>query len=803
MGASNINVIRSAKAISLYRQLNQPIRQTSALWRYGLFLIVGIFTLTTLVQSLTVPVFEGPDEQRHYAYARYLVNHHALPPRDERLTRNIKAVTYEIGQEVGQPPLYYLVVALVTSPVAHADDADAYVNYNPFTSPSDDAGLPYDNHNTYLHGAEEQFPFQGVALAVHLGRLISVIAGASTLLAVFGIARALLPARPAIGLLATLLMSSVPGVIFLFSVITNDAAVILFATLGVWVAVRIARDGPTRRLALLGGLFSALAVLSKINGAWVTGVVWLALIASALIHCHEQSFRSSFISLILSVGVWILITGWWFGFGVLQNGDPLGISTHPLGATQTLSQLASLTKRPLSDQLTAWDRSIWYSVSWSKVLGPNWLYRIFRYLYLAGLVGAIVTFLQVIRCQRHSPHNLYVQGLQVICLVLSILFAAVLAVLWQLLIDMALGRLFYPGLAGGVILVAIGLAWWLDRLHNLCLLHTIYWVGGAALFILLQYAAIWATTNTIISLTPHSLTSLSPQEITPTQLTFLSPDDSKTPVAELTGYRVHAQDLRAGNAMYADLCWESVGYTQASYPYSLQLVGPNDARPGTRNSYQGLGSYPMSAWKPGEKFCDATSVYIAFSADQPRAYNLVVTLFSDSPPDYKPGPPLSAVDGNGRPVYTVIGRVRVAPGYQPVVTPTISLGDVAGLAGTSIELLPTNTLSVSLRWVALSSPNVNAKVFMHVVDKASSKVIAQSDHEPDGGWFPTNYWQKGDVIDDHFEIALPADTRLDDVTLRLGMYDAKSQARLPAVALNTRQRFTDDAIPFTSLESAR
>jgi hypothetical protein len=377
------------------------------------------------------------------------------------------------------------------------------------------------------------------------------------------------------------------------------------------------------------------------------------------------------------------------------------------------------------------------------------------------------------------------------------LIATALAILWQLLIDMVLGRLLYPGLAGVAILAAIGLAWWLDRLHDVHLPHAIYWAGGAALFVVLQYAALWATANTIISLTPHAIITLSPKEVTPTQLTFLSPGDNKTPVAELTGYRVHAQDLHAGNAMYADLCWKSLGYTQASYPYSLQLVGPNDVRPGTRNSYHGLGSYPMSTWKPGEIFCDATSVYVAFAADRPRAYNLVVTMFTDPPPDYKPGPALSAIDGNGRPVYTVIGRVRIGPDHTPVVTPTIRLGDVAGLAGSAITLLPTNTFSVSLRWVALSAPHVNAKVFVHVIDKASNKVIAQSDHEPDAGWFPTNYWLTGDVIDDAFEIALPEGTQLSDVTLRLGMYDAQTQARLPAVEVCSDQRYVDDAIPLT------
>ncbi len=44
---------------------------------------------------------------------------------------------------------------------------------------------------------------------------------------------------------------------------------------------------------------------------------------------------------------------------------------------------------------------------------------------------------------------------------------------------------------------------------------------------------------------------------------------------------------------------------------------------------------------------------------------------------------------------------------------------------------------------------------LHVTD-GSGKIVAQSDHQPDGSRFPTNSWQQGDVIEDRFDIPLPA-----------------------------------------------
>ena len=158
-----------------FSRLNRPCPPSSKIWRYGLVSILLVFAISTFIQSLKVPIFEGSDEQRHYAYARYLVHNLALPPHHK--TNTDKPYVYSVEQEAGQPPLYYLPVALMTALVPNADDADPFVVHNSFFVVYDELGLPYDNHNSYLHGHEGDFPYQGVALAVHLGRLVSLVFG--------------------------------------------------------------------------------------------------------------------------------------------------------------------------------------------------------------------------------------------------------------------------------------------------------------------------------------------------------------------------------------------------------------------------------------------------------------------------------------------------------------------------------------------------------------------------------------------------------------------------------------------------
>ena len=206
----------------------------------------------------------------------------------------------------------------------------------------------------------------------------------------------------------------------------------------------------------------------------------------------------------------------------------------------------------------------------------------------------------------------------------------------------------------------------------------------------------------------------------------------------------------------------------------------------------------MSAWRAGETFCDPTSLQVEGAVDHPRALNVLISLFDISAGESPTSSVLMAVDAGGNTIYPVITRVRVAPAQQITPpAPSTLLGDFAGLSSSRLALLPqtdgSTTLSVTLQLAALKSTSIDAKIFMHVMD-ASGAVIAQSDHQPDAGWFPTNYWQKGDVIEDHFEISLPAGTQVKDLKFGFGMYDGQTSQRLAAIDAVTGARAQDDMI---------
>jgi hypothetical protein len=70
------------------------------------------------------------------------------------------------------------------------------------------------------------------------------------------------------------------------------------------------------------------------------------------------------------------------------------------------------------------------------------------------------------------------------------------------------------------------------------------------------------------------------------------------------------------------------------------------------------------------------------------------------------------------------------------------------------------------------------KVFVHVLDTNGARVLAQRDAEPLDGRAPTPGWVPGEVLEDEYEISLPADAAAGDYPIEVGVYDERSGDRL-------------------------
>ena len=180
--------------------------------------------------SALIPLGEAPDESDHYAYAAFIAREHRLPAGT--------AMT-----QAKHPPLYHVLAAALAN--LTGTDADfTFLRSNPDAGVGPAAAAP----NFFIHTRLESWPWQGGALAMHLGRLVSVLAGVILVAATYALGRAVWPAWYAGPLAAAAFVAFLPETLFIGGAVNNDLLAAMWATLALWLGLRGAacagRPGP-------------------------------------------------------------------------------------------------------------------------------------------------------------------------------------------------------------------------------------------------------------------------------------------------------------------------------------------------------------------------------------------------------------------------------------------------------------------------------------------------------------------------------------------------------------------------------
>ena len=130
---------------------------------WPLVVLLFVYLVITVAYSVVGPIFEPPEEWNHFRYVQHLIQHRVLP-------------VLEAGQpsESHQPPLYYVLSALLVALVDTSDFPALKAQSNPFRGyHSWEVGR--DNKNLLLHGPWDGWPYRNTSLAVHLIRWMSVL----------------------------------------------------------------------------------------------------------------------------------------------------------------------------------------------------------------------------------------------------------------------------------------------------------------------------------------------------------------------------------------------------------------------------------------------------------------------------------------------------------------------------------------------------------------------------------------------------------------------------------------------------
>lgn len=121
-----------------------------------------------------------------------------------------------------------------------------------------------------------------------------------------------------------------------------------------------------------------------------------------------------------------------------------------------------------------------------------------------------------------------------------------------------------------------------------------------------------------------------------------------------------------------------------------------------------------------------------------------------------------------------------APAPLEFFEPRATFGDVFELVGWAAappELRAGEEMTLTLVWRARQKPPTRFTAFAHLED-ANGGVIAQDDHEPQRGAYPTTLWAQDEMVRDTFQLKIPANLKPGPYSLRVGWYDSDSQDRL-------------------------
>lgn len=600
------------------------------------FLLVlwSVFAVLALTFAVVVPLFEGPDEDDHFRYAKYLADHRALP------VQLFQQGGGEAGHQGWQPPLYYAIAALAISPVDSSDYARR-LRRNPAASFTGDRACC--GRNLYFHLDAEDFPYQRTTLAVHLARGVTVLFGLLAVSAIYLLTLALFPGRRYLALATTAAAALNPSFLFASALVSNDVPLVAFCALAFWVMAKLVTHAwdPNWKTGALLGVVVGLAILTKTTAL---GLVPLAAVAIAFAAYRLRSWRA-FFTLSLSALVPVaLLTAWYFVRNQLVYGDALAVRL--IAASALPPRDAPLTVAEVLQINLPW---LWQTF-WGGPT-PGDFPQLFLYaLVLAFGIAVLGAAVYVARSRRAlGVERLFLLGLLVVWLAF-IFFAQLQFIRTASGTDQ--GRYLFPAIAAIALIYVLGwdeIVWQIvSRVQHPANERAVtrsVALALTALAIALPVFVLFALVMPAYARPARVDPAALPGDLVPSEADFENG-------MQLRGSQLGARTLSCGEKLDVRLVWTGDRRMQESYRVFAHLVNAQGAVAGSKDVIPGGGAYPTLYWKPGEWFEDTVRVPLNQGA---RAGNYTVILGA-----YKFGEPEERVNlRDSEADFVALGDVQV------------------------------------------------------------------------------------------------------------------------------------------------
>ena len=720
--------------LRLWRWVNAVDIPLSLLqWIVLLYLVFGV------IYGLATPVFEANDEIWHFGYVQHWRETGSLP---EQIFDGSDSIYRQHGS---QPPLYYGLMALLTSPL-NIDDVEDYRRLNPHVNAN--APDSYGNKNLIIHD-ENLSPLRGTGLVVLLIRGLSLALGAGTVVCVYKIGELVAPQRPTVAFVAAAITGLNPMFIFVSASVNNDALSAALNSALVLLMLRMIRDGFTVRNSVLLALLFALSCLTKL-----TALALLPVLIGVCLYVYRKTRdrRGVILFLYLLAFFWLVIAGWWFVRNIQLYGEPLGIVM--------MSNIAGprgmgFNPVELFAEFQQFRMSYWGLFGALNIRLAGIVYVIFDLATVLSIVGCGFLIMQLLAISDFAYARYELTHLLTLGSALILLWIGVMV--WSLLSPALEGRMLFPLIAVVSPLLAVGLVeivWWIVfslRPPSLDFVRA----GDAVPKELLHDTMLWQLRFLGLVALVAPMTVIASQYGAPQPVAEV-PANASTLYAEfgdvaLVAYERVDRRYNAGDGVQLKLYWQVLAQSRTDNNILLQLVDDRGQQVGQYATYPGAGSLRTSSWQAGAIYPDEYLIKIHQYASGRYPFDLQVEW--ENVEDFEL---IEATDGDGQriaPVRLKVGAV-VTTGQQAIssefnVVPADSqpmFDEAIRLEGFDLDL---DLNEITLSWKAEASPEENYTVFVHLLD-AEGEILAQADASPR---LPTKYWRWGETYNTYHRLS--------------------------------------------------
>lgn len=716
-----------------------------------LFILLALYALLACAYNVTDPIFEPPDERLHYDLVRYLQQHRALP-------------VVRLGDppsEYHQPPLYYTLAALLSSWIPN-DDYATQTLQNPFWA-YNIGEVGRDNKNQFLHGPQQQFPYRGTSLAVHLLRLFSTLAGVVTVYWTYCFSLRLLPDHPPLALATAALVAFTPNFLLTTAAVTNDSYISLAPVgLVLYMFHLLDQSGPPHPGQwMLLSLGLSLAVLVKVSSYPVMAV---SAVLAAMLAWRHRSWHIFITAGVILLGGVLLVTGWWFWRNLMLYGDLTGLGQM----WKVWGTRAPLTLEQLRTEAWNFRTTYWANFGYGNVPAPEWLYGCLDAATALGIAGLLVRVFDRVRGRTAQPH-LSTDKVALVTLWMGLTW---MALFWYLQRTLQVtGRQVYAILPA----LSFCLIWGWARLVPR---RWYTWFSGAVMVAMfsLGIGALWGVLLPAYQRSPR-VTAEQAEGGLSHRLNWQVGD-----VATLLGYRLSASAVNPGEHVIITLYWKVLRAPVINAAVYVQFLGEANRQLGARTTYPGLGNDPMVYWTPGDIIEDSIPIPVTQQVEAgPILLDILVGLY-----DLKAGQPLTSLDEAGRPIeFPVAGQLKLNGSVTEAPEPAYPLHQtfegglrLKGYDLSTTDPRPGEILLLTLYWSPSGPLAGDYIVFIHMLD-SHGQLVAQGDGPPRDGRYPTSVWGPGETFDDPHSLPLPENLPAGKYTLSVGLYNPFHNTRLP------------------------